>query len=122
MRNINTTNLPFQRHREHHPQVGIGLFFILLGTALLVATNDLLNLGSVSRYFTWEFALIFVGILLILNLHFIGGLAMLAWGSYFLLDEIFVVTPEAVKRFYWPAVIILAGLAAILSSFLRRKR
>ena len=29
------------KHREHHPQVGIGLFFIVLGLALLVATNDL---------------------------------------------------------------------------------
>ena len=27
--------------REHHPRVGIGLFFIVLGAALLVATNDL---------------------------------------------------------------------------------
>jgi hypothetical protein len=43
-----------ERHKEHHPQVGIGLFLIVLGLALLVATNDLLGLGSVKDYFTWK--------------------------------------------------------------------
>jgi len=109
------------REREHHPRVGIGLFFILLGTALLIATNDLLNLGSVSRYFTWETALLFIGILLILNLHFVGGLLTIAAGTYFLLDEIFVVVPDYIENFYWPAVIVLTGLAFIISSFVKRK-
>jgi hypothetical protein len=109
------------RGREHHPRVGIGLFFILLGAALLVATNDMLNLGSVSRYFTWQTALLFIGILLMLNLHFIGGLWMLALGTYFLLDDIFIVTPETIKTFYWPAVIVLTGLAFIISSLIKRK-
>jgi hypothetical protein len=110
------------REREHHPRVGIGLFFIVLGAALLVATNDMLNLGSISRYFTWETALLFIGVLLLLNLHIIGGLWMLALGTYFLLDDIFVVTPEIIKTMYWPAVIVLTGLALIISSFLKKKR
>ncbi len=110
------------RERELHPQVGIGLFFILLGAALLVATNDLLNLGSVSRYFTWEFALIFIGLLLLLNLQFIGGLWLLALGTYFLLDDIFIITPERVKSFYWPVIIALTGIAFIISSFFKRKK
>ena len=108
--------------REHHPRVGIGLFFILLGTALLVATNDLLHLGSVSRYFTWETALLFIGVLLLLNLHFVGGLLMLSLGTYFLLDDIFIIVPEHIKTFYWPAVVVLTGLAFIISSFINRKR
>ena len=76
---------------EHHPGLGIGLFFILLGVSLLVATNDLFHLGSVSNYFTWETALIFIGLLLMLNLHFTGGLLMIAGGTWFLLDDIFII-------------------------------
>ena len=106
---------------EHHPQLGIGLFFILLGVALLVATNDLLHLGSISNYFTWETALIFIGLLLLLNLHFTGGLLMIAGGVWFLLDDIFIVTPEIVKTIYWPGVIILIGLSFILSSVFKLK-
>jgi len=106
---------------EHHPQLGIGLFFILLGAALLVATNDLLHLGSISNYFTWETALIFIGTLLLLNLHFTGGILMIAGGIWFLLDEIAIVTPEIVKTIYWPAVIVLIGLSFILSSVFKLK-
>jgi hypothetical protein len=106
---------------EHHPQLGIGLFFILLGVALLVATNDLFHLGSISNYFTWETALIFIGLLLLLNLQFTGGLLMIAGGVWFLLDDIFIVTPEIVKTIYWPAVIVLIGLSFILSSVFKLK-
>jgi hypothetical protein len=111
----------FQRHREHHPRVSIGLFFIVLGLALLVATNDMLNLGSVRDYFTWETAMVFVGVLLLLNLQFTGGLLLIAGGTWFLLDRIYVDVPEIIKTIYWPAVIIMVGIAFILSSLLKRK-
>jgi hypothetical protein len=107
--------------REHHPRISIGLFFIVLGVALLVAINDLLNLGSVSRYFTWETAMIFIGVLLLLNLHFTGGLLLIAGGIWFLKDHIFLVSPEIFRNFYWPAVIVILGLSFILSSFFKRK-
>jgi hypothetical protein len=102
--------------------VSIGLFFIVLGAALLIATNDLLNFGSVSRYFTWQTAMIFIGVLLLLNLQFTGGVILIAGGVWFLQDEIFVITPELFKTVYWPAVIALIGVSFILSSFLMRKK
>jgi hypothetical protein len=108
------------REREHHPRVGIGIFFIVLGLALLAATNDVLNLGSINRYFTWETAMIFIGILLLLNLQFTGGLLLIAGGVWFLRDEIFFVTPDIINNFYWPGVIVLVGLSFILSSFIKR--
>jgi hypothetical protein len=109
------------REREHHPRIGIGLFFIVLGMALLVATNDLLNLGSVSSYFTWETAMVFIGVLLLLNLQFTGGFLLIAGGIYFLQDKIFIVSPEIFRTFYWPAVIVIIGLSFILSSLFKSK-
>jgi len=109
------------REKEHHPRVSIGLFFIVLGVALLVATNDLFNLGSINRYFTWETAMLFIGVLLLLNLQFTGGLLLIAGGLWFLKDNFFFVPPEIFNTFYWPAVIVLIGLSFILSSFLKRK-
>jgi hypothetical protein len=107
--------------REHHPRVSIGLFFIVLGVALLVATNDLLNLGSVKNYFTWQTAMIFIGLLLILNLNFTGGVLLIAGGIWFLKDQIYLMSPEAFNTFYWPIVIGLIGLAFILSSLFKNK-
>ena len=109
------------RAREHNPRISIGIFFIVLGAALLIATNDLLSLGSIGSYFTWETAMIFVGVLLLLNLHFTGGLLLIAGGVWFLQDHIFIITPEIFKNFYWPAVIVIVGLSFILSSLFKRK-
>ena len=113
----------YSRHREweHHPRVSIGLFFIILGVALLVATNDLLGLGSVSSYFTWETAMIFIGVLLLLNLHFTGGVVLIAFGIWFLRDHIYVISSETFRIYYWPAVIGLIGMSFILSSLFKRK-
>jgi hypothetical protein len=106
--------------REHHPMVGIGLFFIVLGVALLIATNDAFNLGSVGRYFTWETAMIFIGVLLLLNLRFTGGLLLIAGGFWFLQERFMFFQNEHFKTFYWPAVIALVGLSFIISSFFKR--
>jgi hypothetical protein len=109
------------REREHHPRVSIGIFFIVLGMALLVATNDLLGLGSVNSYFTWQTAMIFIGILLLLNMHFVGGLLLIAGGVWFLKDNIWIIDPETFNLYYWPAVIGLIGLAFIVSSLFTKK-
>ncbi len=112
----------FQRHREHHPRTGFGLFLIALGLALLVATNDMLHLGSVKDYFTWETAMIFVGVLLIMNLSFVPGIFLIAGGVWFLYDNHLGEMPEIVRTFYWPAVIILVGISLIIASFLKRRK
>jgi len=111
-----------KRHREHHPQISIGLFFIVLGLALLVATNDMLHLGSVREYFTWETAMVFVGVLLLLNMQFLGGLLLIAGGGWFLMDEYFDEIPELLKTVYWPGVIILLGISFIISSLIKKNK
>jgi hypothetical protein len=114
-KNYNCTN-----YKEHHPRIGVGLFFIVLGAALLIATNDLFNIGSVSDYFTWETAMIFIGVLLMLNLNFTGGILLIAGGIWFLRDEIFMFTPDLFKTYYWPGIIALIGISFIVSSFFKR--
>jgi len=110
------------KHRELHPQIGIGLFLITLGLALLVATNDLLGLGSVKDYFSWETALVFIGVLLVLNLQFTGGLILIALGAWFFMENGDYELPEIVKTIFWPSVIILIGIGFIISSLIKRQR
>jgi hypothetical protein len=110
------------RNREHHPQTGIGLFFIILGIALLVATNDLLNLGSISNYFTWQTAMVFIGAILLVNLNFIGGILLIAGGVWFYMEDQYVNMPAIIKTIYWPGVIMLVGLSFIISSLFKRKK
>ncbi len=111
-----------KRRGELHPNVSFGLFLILLGVALLVATNDLLGLGEVSDYFTWQTVLIFIGLLLLLNLNFTGGILFIAGGFWFMMDELSLELPPYIQTIYWPSVIILVGLGLIVSSIIKRIR
>jgi hypothetical protein len=109
------------KNREHNPQTGVGLFFILLGLALLVATNDLLHLGGISHYFTWQTAMVFIGLLLLVNLKFTGGILLIAGGIWFFMEDRYFEIPEFIKTVYWPGVIILIGISFIISSAFKRK-
>jgi hypothetical protein len=108
------------KNREHHPRVSAGLFFIVLGLVLLAATNDVFHLGSFASYFTWQTVMIFIGVLLLVNLHFTGGVLLIAAGTWFLLDQVFYDMPHYIKTLYWPGVVILLGLSFIVSSLLKK--
>lgn len=109
------------RSTEHHPRVGIGIFFIVLGIALLIATNDVFNLGSVSSYFNWKTAMLFIGILLLFNLEFVGGFMLIAAGVWFLQDDLFPLAGQVFDTFFWPSVIGLVGVSIILTAVFKRK-
>ena len=111
-----------KRDKELHPRISFGLFLITLGLAMLVATDDLLGLGSVREYFTWETLLVFIGVLLLLNLQFTGGLILVAIGSWFFIENRDYVIPELIRTIYWPSLVILIGIAFIISSLFRRNR
>jgi hypothetical protein len=84
--------------------------------------HDLLNLGSVRDYFTWETMLVFIGVLLLLNLQFTGGLVMIAIGSWFFIENRDYQIPELVRTIFWPSLIILIGIVFIVSSFIKGNR
>ena len=111
-----------KREKKVHPHLSIGFFFIVLGLALLVATNDMLHLGSIKEYFTWQTAMVFVGVLLLLNLNFLPGLLLIAGGVWFLLDDYYNEVPEILETMYWPAVTIILGILFIISSLFRKKQ
>lgn len=109
------------RNNERHPGVAIGIFLVVLGLALLVATNDFFNLGGLSSYFNWKTAMIFIGVVLFLNLEFTGGLLLIAAGVWFLRDELFPFAGEQFENFFWPSVIALSGISLILKSIIRKR-
>lgn len=111
-----------EHHRNHRPGLSIGLFFILLGVALLIATNDMLHLGGISEYFTWETGMIFIGAVLLVNLHFTGGVLLIAGGFWFYMNGHYGEFPDMVRKLYWPAVVIALGLGFIISSLIKRNR
>jgi hypothetical protein len=66
--------------------------------------------------------MVFIGVLLLLNLQFIGGILLIAAGSWFLMDRYYGEFPEIIKTLYWPAVIMLIGISFIISSLIKRSK
>ena len=90
---------------------------ISLGLVMIVAKLDLLKIGSISDYFTWEMLLIFFGIFNLLNLDLVFSLLLFAAGIWFLMPEMSVQLSPAYKEIYWPAILVLAGIAFMIRPF-----
>ncbi len=107
--------------REGRSNVSAGIFFILLGVALMVAVNDMLHLGSVGAYFTWESVLMFLGLIMFINRSFFAGFLCVAAGGWFMIDDIYFIGLPLVKKIYWPSVLVLLGLGLIVASLFKKK-
>ena len=108
--------------KELHPGLSTGIFFIVLGLVLLAAFNDVMNWGSIESYFRWQPILIYIGVLLLLNLKFVGGILVTAAGIWFLLEEMDIVLPPLLYNTFWPGLVICIGLVFIISSLFKRNR
>lgn len=102
------------KDRNSNPFTGIAKFLIALGLVMIAAKIDLLKLGTVSDYFTWEMLLIFFGVFSFISLELVSSVILFAIGFYFLMPEMHVQLSPVYKNIYWPAVIVLAGIAFLL--------
>lgn len=108
--------------KKHNSGRSIGIFLILLGLFLAGAMLDVLNIGSFREYFIWPMLILFIGVIAFFNSNAVAGIILVAVGGYFLLPRIGFELPVVYEKLYWPAAIILAGLAMIVSGIIRRYR
>jgi len=97
----------------------IGIFLIVLGLFLAAVMLDVLNLGSFQEYFVWPVLVIFIGLVSLFN-NAPAGIIIIAVGGYFLYPRIDLELPLIYEKLYWPAAVILAGLAMLISGITRR--
>jgi hypothetical protein len=102
---------------KNNPFNGIAKLLISLGLTMIIAKLDLFKIGSLSDYFTWEMLLIFFGIFNLLNLDLVFSLLLFAAGFWFLMPEMSVQLSPFYKEIYWPAVLVLAGIAFMIRPF-----
>lgn len=102
------------KDKNSNPFTGIAKFLITLGLVMIVAKLDLLHLGEISDYFQWEMILFFFGIFSLLSLELVSAVILFAIGFWFLMPEMSVQLSPVYKNIYWPAVLVLAGVAFML--------
>jgi hypothetical protein len=103
-----------------NPFSAIAKLLISLGLVMIVAKLDLFKLGPISDYFTWEMLLIFFGIFNLLNLDLVFSLLLFAAGFWFLMPEMSIQLSPVYKQVYWPAIMVLAGIAFMIRPFTKK--
>ena len=102
---------------KNNPFTGMAKLLISLGLVMIAAKIDLFRIGPVSDYFTWEMLLIFFGVFNLLNLVLVFSLLLFAAGFWFLMPEMSVQLSPFYKDIYWPAILVLAGIAFMIRPF-----
>ena len=102
------------RDKDQNPFAGIEKFLIALGLIMIVAKLDLLKIGEISDYFTWQMILIFFGIWSLISLELVSAVLLFAAGFWFLMPEMNLQLSETYSKIYWPAVLVLTGLAFMI--------
>lgn len=102
------------KEKHGNPFASIAKFLISLGLIMIVAKLDLLGLGNIPDYFKWQVLLLFLGIWSLISLELVSAVILFALGFWFLMPEMSVQLTEVYKKIYWPAVLVLSGVAFLL--------
>ena len=102
------------KEKHGNPFAGIAKFLISLGLIMIVAKLDLLGLGDIPDYFKWQMLLIFFGLWSLISLELVSAVILFAVGFWFLMPDMAIQLTETYKKIYWPAVLVLSGVAFML--------
>lgn len=102
---------PYRPHKGNRPL--LGLILVLIGV-ILIADNSGMIPYSVSRIvISWQMLLIVIGLFNLAKRAFTPGFILIAIGGFFLLPRISGV-PDNIVYNFWPAVLVIIGLAFLL--------
>jgi hypothetical protein len=111
-----------QNKRLSYGQIGVGIFLLIVGVALLLDKIDILSIGILNNVPFWKFwPVIFIamGISRLLDAQFAHefqkGLWMLFLGTWFLVSELHVF--GLTYHNSWPILIIGIGIGILWKSF-----
>lgn len=103
--------------------VGFALFLILVGCIYLFFNLNIIPIEYKPILISWQMLLIVLGIWTLLQRHYIGGVALIATGGFFIYPVLCRVFPDLFISFdidiktYWPILLIAFGLILVLSRF-----
>jgi predicted tellurium resistance membrane protein TerC len=103
--------------RHHHSQLGIGIFLLIVGVALLLENFNFLNVGPVWRF--WPVIIIVIGLGRLLDAQVAGEYQKAFWmlfiGGWLLISELHVFGLHYGNS--WPILLIGVGIGMLWKSF-----
>jgi len=89
---------------------------------MIAAKTDLLGLGEIPDYYKWEMILIFFGVFSVLSLELVSAVLLFALGFWFLMPDMTVQLSPLYRQIYWPAVLVLVGVAFMIRPITKRRK
>jgi predicted tellurium resistance membrane protein TerC len=103
--------------RHHHSQLGIGIFLLIVGVALLLENFNFLNVEPVWRF--WPVIIIVIGLGRLLDAQVAGEYQKAFWmlfiGGWLLISELHVFGLHYGNS--WPILLIGVGIGMLWKSF-----
>ncbi len=104
-------------HRHPHSQLGIGIFLLIVGVALLMGNLNIWSVGSVWQF--WPIIIIIIGLVRLLEAQVVQeyqkALWMLFIGSWLLVSELHIFGLHYSNS--WPILLIGVGIGMLWKSF-----
>jgi predicted tellurium resistance membrane protein TerC len=103
--------------RHAHSQLGVGIFLLIVGVALLLENFNILNVGPVWRF--WPVIIIAIGLGRLLDAQVTGEYQKAFWmlfiGGWLLISELHVFGLHYGNS--WPILLIGIGIGMLWKSF-----
>lgn len=91
-----------------------GIIILIIGVLFLFKNFDILSPDLMYYIFSWKTLLIGIGVLnLLLSNNRVGGIILIAIGTFFWLPDIFDLSVRA-GQLFWPVVLIIIGVSLLL--------
>ena len=99
--------------RKGNKRYYLGIVLIAIGAVLILERLDLIPWSITDLLISWQTLLIAIGVIILIGGNRTGGMILIIVGGFFLLPDI-VEVPPAIRRLYWPLLLIAVGASLLM--------
>lgn len=90
-----------------------GIILIILGVILIFERLNLIPESLANMLISWQMLLVGIGVLSLIGGNRTAGTILIVIGGFFMIPELITV-PHAIRRIYWPLILVAIGVAILL--------
>lgn len=109
-----------KRHNTNGRRFFFGFILILIGLVMILERSGVISWEVYDFLLSWKMLLVAIGALVFFSGNRGAGIIVMGIGTFFMLPDIFNDYIQ-IKRFFWPTLLLVAGLTFIFSNRGRRR-
>jgi len=98
-----------------------GFILLMLGLVMILERSGVLSYEVYDFLVSWKMLLVAIGVFVFINGNKGAGVIVMGIGAFFMIPDVFE-DYDQIRRLFWPALILLAGLAFMFGSSGRKLR